>query len=65
MRIQIEVSEADLRRLVLRHIREQMPDAAIAESDVTIEVKSRQNWKAEWETAAFRATVDKIAPGAL
>jgi hypothetical protein len=61
MNITVEITEQDLKRLILAELRQTMPEAEIAETDVTIEVKSKQNYRSEWEQAAFRATVKKHA----
>jgi len=58
MKIQIELTESDLRKLVLDHLREKI-NADLEEKDVKIETKSAQNYRAEWETAKFRATVTR------
>jgi hypothetical protein len=60
MKIQIEINEADLRRLVADKIGETM-GAPISPDDILIEVKSKQNYRAEWEKAEFRARVDKVS----
>ena len=52
----IELSEVDVRKLVKSHI-ESIIGASVEESDVNIEVKSKQNYKSEWEQAAFRVKV--------
>jgi DNA-binding NtrC family response regulator len=54
MDIQIKLTEADVRRLVKNEI-ERLTGQEIVESNIRIEVKSKQNYKAEWEVAAFRA----------
>lgn len=54
MDIQIKLTEADVRRLVKNEI-ERLTGQKIVESNIRIEVKSKQNYKAEWEVAAFRA----------
>lgn len=59
MRITIEITEADIKRLVLQEIQTQLNDPHLTEKDIHFEVKSKQNWKSEWEEAAFRARVDK------
>jgi hypothetical protein len=61
MIINVELSEVELRRLVLARLQELMPDAGLTEKDVDIQVKSKQNYRAEWETAAFRARITKLA----
>lgn len=58
MRIQLEINEAELRKIILIHLQQHM-SADITADDVKIEVKSTQNYKSEWEQAAFRATIDK------
>ena len=61
-KINIEVDETTLRRLVLHYLAEQLGDAGLTEKDITIEVKSKQNYKSDWEIAAFRARVEKHLP---
>lgn len=55
--INIEFTEDDLKDLVTRRLSELLGDVVIKRADVKIEVKSKQNYKSEWEEAAFRATV--------
>lgn len=60
MKIQIELTEKELRALVLARLRDELGEAGgrLADKDVHIEVKSKQNYKSEWESAAFRARVE-------
>lgn len=60
MTINIELSEADLRGLVLAHLRDTL-NSELTENDVVIEAKSKQNYKSEWESAAFRARIVKAS----
>ena len=60
MKIDIVLSEKDLQELVKEKI-ESMIDKDINSYDIKIEVKSKQNYKAEWESAAFRATYTKTS----
>lgn len=60
-RIRIEVDERTLKRLVIRYLSEQV-GADLSEKDVFIETKSTQNYKSEWESALFRARVEKEVP---
>lgn len=64
MQISVEIDEMELRMLVLNRMRALMPDESISESDIKIEVKSKQNYRSEWESASFRARVvkDTLAP---
>lgn len=58
MNIQVELGEEDLKKLVVKALSEIM-NYEIKPSDITIEVKSKQNYKSEWEVAAFRARINK------
>lgn len=58
MNIQLQINEIDLRRLVKDHLTAVL-NVNLLDEDITIEVKSKQNWKAEWESAYFRAVVNK------
>lgn len=59
MRIHVELSEKELRELVYIELYKQLGSIPITKDDIKIEVKSKQNYKSEWEVAAFRATVNK------
>lgn len=57
MRIEIELTEIELRALVLEEIRKRL-NAEVTESDIKIQVKTKTNYKsAEWEPGSFRAFV--------
>lgn len=56
-KIEIEYDESALRELVLKDLQRTMPNVDFADSDIKIEVKSKQNFRSEWEPASFRATV--------
>lgn len=60
MKIQVEITEKELRTMVLQRLRNELGEAAekLEEKDIAIEVKSQQNYKSEWERAAFRARVE-------
>ena len=57
MKVVIELTEKDLKELVLREIsnRALNLDAEIKMSDIKFLVKSKQNYSAEWEEATFMA----------
>jgi|JI10StandDraft_1071094.scaffolds.fasta_scaffold75371_7 hypothetical protein len=58
MNITVEVNETELKRLVVSHIAQYFntDEFSIFDPDkVIIQVKSKQNYNSEWETAAFRA----------
>lgn len=57
MNIDITLTEHDLKPLVVAELARRLGELPLESSDVTIEVKSKQNYRAEWEKAAFRARV--------
>ena len=59
MKIRIEIDEQTLRGLVYAHLMEQLGSVNVEQDDIKIEVKSKQNYRSEWEAAAFRAVVNK------
>lgn len=58
MKVRIELTEEDVKRLVRNEILDRLGDIPLEASEVKIETKSTQNYKAEWEAAAFRAVVE-------
>lgn len=56
--IKIEITEDKLKELVLAHLADVL-DFPLKLSDINIETKSKQNYRSEWETAAFRAVVNR------
>ena len=60
MNINVTLTEADIKRLILRELKELTGIPDLKESDVSIKVKSKQNYKSEWEEAAFKAEIDRI-----
>lgn len=59
MNINIELTEYDLKKLVADHLREKLGDVPFKETDIRIEVKSKQNFRGEWEEGAYRARLVK------
>ncbi len=57
MKMRVEISADDLRQMVVDHI-ETMTGQSIMKEFVRIEVKSKQNYKSEWEGADFRAVFE-------
>lgn len=57
MKLVIEIDKATLTDLVLEHISKTV-NVDIKPNDIAILVKSRQNYKAEWEHADFKAVCD-------
>lgn len=58
MRVQIEIDAAEIARILHRHLTD-ICNLKVTPTDIVIQVKSSQNWKAEWESAHFRAVVNK------
>lgn len=55
MKIQIEIGEKELKDLIIDEI-ERKTGEAIDRSFLYIMVKSKQNYRSEWEPASFKAT---------
>ena len=55
MQINIELTEQDLKDLIQQKI-ESLVNTPIEKHKISIQVKSKQNYKSEWEEAAFKAT---------
>ena len=58
MKVKIELTTEDLKELVLNHLIDVLPADADPKA-VRIEVKSKQNYKSEWESGEFRAVYEK------
>jgi len=54
MIIHIELSESDIKELIREKLCKDTGLADISLKNVKIEVKSKQNYRSEWEEAAFR-----------
>lgn len=60
MKIHVEIDEKQLKSLVYDYLLDKLGNVSLRPEDVKIEVKSKQNWKAEWEEALFRARVESL-----
>jgi hypothetical protein len=59
IKIRVEVDEQTLKKLVMDHLEEELGEAAPDDpSRIQIQVKSKQNYKSEWEEASFRAVYE-------
>ena len=56
MLITLQLTEIELKNLIFAHFAKILGDVPFKPENLHIETKSRQNFKAEWEQAAFRAT---------
>ena len=55
MTITIEYTEVELRKLVEDDLIKTLGTLEVDFNKIQIQVKSKQNYKSEWETASFRA----------
>jgi hypothetical protein len=61
MKIDIEIDENELRKMVIERLQRLMPSRNFNEKDVKIEVMTKNNYRVkEWENGAFRARVSKL-----
>lgn len=60
MKIHIELDSHQLKALVIEHLQNRLGNVALDVKNLRIEVKSKHNWKAEWEDALYRATYEAI-----
>jgi len=60
MKVTIEINSDELKRLVVAKIEETLGSVALDESKVRIMVKSKQNYKSEWESADFKAVYETL-----
>lgn len=59
MKLRIELNEEMLKTLVIKHLREHLGDSFDpSHNPIKIEVRSKQNFKSEWEHAEFRAVYE-------
>jgi hypothetical protein len=56
--INIEIDSTTLKKLVLEHLTDLLR-YEVKPQDVSIMVKTKQNYKAEWEEGDFRARISK------
>lgn len=55
MKINIEITQQELKQLVVEHIKKSL-NGDFDETKLSILTKSSQNYKSEWEIALFKAT---------
>jgi len=57
MKINVEMTEHDLKHQIVKWF-ETNTGLEIAPAEINIMVKSKQNYKSEWEVADFKATIN-------
>ena len=56
--LKIEITESELRELVRKRLVDVLGAIDLDEKLIKIQVRSKQNYKSEWEEAQFRATYE-------
>lgn len=59
MKVSLEIGEDSLLVLAQRHIEDKL-NMSINKEDLNIMVKSKQNYKSEWERADFKITYEGL-----
>jgi len=60
MKVTIEIDSEELKRLVIAKIEDTLGSVALDNSKVRILVKSKQNYKADWESGDFKAVYETL-----
>ena len=60
MKVSISLSQDDVKKALTIYIEKEL-GLEISDGELLIEVKSRQNYKSEWEIADFRAFIKSDA----
>lgn len=55
MQIEIKYTEKELKQLIINDIMQKLDLNDFDEASLDIQVKSKQNYKSEWEKAEFKA----------
>lgn len=55
MTIEITIDEKEIKKVLKEYIASKLGDIPFDEKKFSIKVKSTQNYKSEWEEAAFKA----------
>jgi len=58
-KIEVSLDSAMLKRLVIEKLRELLGNVSLDEKNVKILVKTKHNYKAEWEDGDFKAEYSK------
>jgi hypothetical protein len=54
MYVNIELSESDVKDIIRDYLETKLGNVEIKTQALDIQVKSKQNYKSEWETASFK-----------
>lgn len=58
MRLTVNINEKDIKQMALDRLAAALPSIPVPVEKVHFETKSKQNWRAEWEEAEFRVSID-------
>jgi hypothetical protein len=58
MKLKIELTTSDIKKLVTNELERRLGETPLNIDKVNIETKSKQNYKAEWESAEYRVTYE-------
>lgn len=58
--MKVEITEDKVKELIVSYLHDITGNPSIEIGDILIEVKSRQNYRSEWEVASFRAQYNTI-----
>lgn len=59
--LRIEISEMEVKQIIADAISDKI-GRDVKTTDISVEVKSKQNFKSEWEMAHFRAVYSEVFP---
>lgn len=57
--LKLVIDESTLTHLIMEHFSKMLSGIEIQSQDINIMVKSKQNYKSEWEKASFKAEINK------
>ena len=60
MKIKIELTEEDLKKMVMEKLEDSLGSLPFNPKAVQILVKTKQNYKAEWELGSFKAVYEVV-----
>jgi hypothetical protein len=58
MKVKVEITTDELKDMILQKLETMFTVADFKKENVKIEVKTKQNYRAEWETGEFRASYE-------
>ena len=61
MKVKVCIDEQELKKLVVQELERKLGDVHVDITAVRIMVKSKQNWKSEWEIAEYKAEYETDA----